>query len=450
MVARSLSVMEVAMLLQETLERLRTGQPADISRFAASLHPEWIEEAFLATGTASIRRRKLPAEKALWVVLGMALLGDRSIIRVVEHLKLVIGGIVASSAITRARKRLGVEPIEWLFGRVASFWGHGEASDTWRGLTLYGLDGSHLLVDDSDENDKFFGRPAGRAHSGYPQLRFVTMMNLTNRMLVAAAMGPWQKGEVTLAKDLWEQAPSSSLVIVDRGFLSFAILQEIVHKDENRHFLCRAKSSTRYEVTHVLPDGSALALLHVPKYLRDAHPGLPSGLVVRAISYQHPGGEPSVVLTSLTDHDAYPASEIVDIYHQRWELEIGFDELKTHMLDRKEALRSKTPDGVHQEFWGILLTYNLVRREMAAIASARGVSPSRVSFTGAFLLIKGFLLSADTARPGCLPKELADLGTDIGRSMILPERRSGRRYPRQVKIKMSGYRKAPPRKREVA
>ncbi len=148
-------------------------------------------------------------------------------------------------------------------------------------------------------------------------------------------------------------------------------------------------------------------------------------------------------LTSLTDHDAYPALEIVDIYNQRWELEIGFDELKTHML--KEALQSKTPDGVHQEFWGIPSTYNLVRRKMAAIASARGVSPSRVSFTRAFLLIKGFLLSADTARPGCLPKELADLGTDIGRSMILPERRSGRRYPRQVKIKKSGYRKAPPR-----
>ena len=438
------------MLLRETLEHLRTGQPADISRFAASLRPEWIAEAFEATGCASFRKRKIPADKALWIVLGMALFGDRSIMRVVEHLQLVIGGIVASSAITRARQRLGVEPIEWLFGRVANYWAHGDADHAWRGLTLYGLDGSHLLVDDSEANDEYFGRPRGRAHSGYPQLRFVAMMNLATRMLVSAAMGPWRDGEVTLAKDLWDQAPSNSLVIIDRAFLSFAILQELAHKAENRHFLCRAKSNTRYEVTHLLPDESALALLHVPKALRGVHPQLPPGIVVRVVSYQHPGGEPGVVLTSLTDHLAYPASEVVEIYHQRWELEIGFDELKTHMLDRKEALRSKTPDGVHQEFWGILLTYNLVRREMASIASARGVSPTRISFTGAFLLIKGFFLSSHTAPPGCLPKELAELGANIGRSMLLPERRSSRRYPRQVKIKMSGYSKAAPRKREVA
>jgi hypothetical protein len=154
-------------------------------------------------------------------------------------------------------------------------------------------------------------------------------------------------------------------------------------------------------------------------------------------------------MTSLLDHQTYPAEEIIEVYHKRWELEIGFDELKTDMLDKKEALRSKTPEGVEQEFWGIMLVYNLLRREMASVAQTKGMEPSRISFTGALLLVQNFFLSSLTASPGTLPKELAEMERSMGRSMILPERRKNRRFPRQVKIKMSNYKKAPARHTEA-
>ena len=432
------------MSLVEKLERLQTGQPADISRFAASLDADLIDSAFAATGKASIRRRKLPLDKALWVVIGMSLLADRSIMRVIEHLGLVIDGLVHSSAVTRARRRLGAEPVKWLFNRIAQLWGcHGEQK--WRGLSLYGLDGSHMRVDDSDVNHAHFGRPGGRAPAGYPQLRLVALMNLTSRLLTGASVGPWTTGEVTLAKDLWGTLPDNSLTIIDRGFLSFAIILQMLSRGTQRHVLIRLKKNSKYELTKVLNDGSALALIRPSSALRKQHPEIPKQLVVRLLAYRHPRGEPGILMTSLLEPETYPAAEILVLYHKRWELEIAFDELKTHMLQRNESLRSRTVEGVYQEFWGILLVYNLVRREMAVVAEAKGLPPSRISFTGAFLLIQNFLLAALTSAPGNLPRELADMEYRMGRSMILPPRRRERVHPRVTKIKMSNYAKAKPR-----
>lgn len=114
------------------------------------------------------------------------------------------------------------------------------------------------------------------------------------------------------------------------------------------------------------------------------------------------------------------------------------------MLCRNESLRSRTVQGVYQEFFGTLLVYNLVRREMAVVAEAKGLTPSRISFTGAFLLIQNFTLAALTSAPGNLPRELADMEYRMGRSMVLPPRRRERVYPRVTKIKMSSYAKAKP------
>lgn len=430
--------------LSEALEAMRELGPQEgVGRFAASLDPQWIENALEATGKASVRRRKLPAEQVIWLVLGMALFADRSIEAVVDHLDLVLGGgeTLASSNITKARYRIGSEPLRWLFDKVAQRWSSTPGLGGYRDLSLWGVDGTHLRVPDSDENFEHFGKPGGRAGSndaGYPQTRLVALMNLSNRLLSGAAIGPWSKSEHTLAAELWERIPDSSLTIMDRGFMNFEKLVELSTRGTARHFMIRAKVNTRYEVIRELPDGSALAYLHPRPLAEHSDPAIGGPLLVRIIAYEHPGGDPSRIMTTLVDPVKYPADELIELYHDRWELEIGFDEIKTHMLERKESLRSQKPDGVYQEIWGQLLVYNLVRREMLLVAEASNLPPKRISFVSSLLWIRNFWVIAWRTSPGNVPRQLSELRSNLS-ILIVPERRHERRYPRHVKIKMSSY-----------
>jgi hypothetical protein len=431
--------------LTAALEALRDAVPADISKFVSSLEPGWITQALASGGSqATARRRKLPGEQVVWLLIGTALFANWSIMAVVEHLSLVVGGVVVPSSVTEARYRVGSQPLKWLFERVAEAWAHSDMPGSrWRGLGLYGVDGSHLRVPDSDLNFAEFGKPAsGRSDAGYPQLRLVALMNLGTRLLAGATMGPWKVGEVTLARTLWSLVPENSLTIVDRGFLSYLIIFQVVAERGNRHFLCRAKKNTRYEITALLPDGTALAFIDPSRELRRSEPGIPGPIEVRVIQYRHPGGQPGVLITTLIDHVAYPADEIIQLYHERWELELGFDEVKTDMLERKEALRSKKPEGIYQEVWALLLTYNLVRREMQLTAKAMDVKPNLISFKNSLIFIRNFFSSAKYVAPGTLPKHLGELRESI-RILKLPKRRTERRYPRHVKIKMSNYKRNP-------
>lgn len=433
--------------LDEVLRALNElGPEGGLEQFAASLDPEWIEEALASTGKASIRRRKLPAEQVVWLVLGMCLFADRSIVDVVDHLKLVAPGVkkLAPSNIPKARYRLGPDPLRWLFEKVADVWGETPGLGGYHNLSLYGIDGSHLRVQDTDDNFIYFGKPGGRngsSDAGYPQLRLVGLMNLSNRLLTAAEAGPWSQGEQTLVKPLTQQIPNNSLTIVDRGFYAYLWINELLSGGTERHVMIRAKKNLTFEIVKILPDGSALALVRPHKKLRKEHPELPESILLRVVDYKLPGGKPSRLFVSLLDSIAYPAKELIVMYHERWELEVGFDEIKTHMLERKECLRSKKHEGVYQELWGQLLTYNLVRREMLLAAQAHGLPPKRISFRSSLLWIRNFWITAALTRsPGSIPKHLAELRSTLD-VLILPERRSERRYPRHVKIKMSNYKR---------
>jgi hypothetical protein len=140
----------------------------------------------------------------------------------------------------------------------------------------------------------------------------------------------------------------------------------------------------------------------------------------------------------LLDAKQYPADEIIALYHERWELELGYDEIKTELLDREEAIRSKTRDGVEQELWAIVLVYNLVRLEMARVAKSAKVEPTRISFVESLRLIRDEWAWLSVTSPGAIPKRLASMRANLKR-YILPPRRSTRVYPRAVKIKMSNY-----------
>ena len=419
-------------------------------RLRQSINPEWIEAALAATGTATIRRRRLPAEQVIWLVLGMAIYRQRPIDGLVSHLDLALEGVgsasMAKSAISQARARLGDEPLKWLFERCSTKWAHESARrHQWRGLALYGVDGTTVRVPDSKENRKHFGSQNSRNNelSGYPLARVVTLMALRSHILAAAALGPWGD-ERPYAEELWPQIPSNSLVLVDRNFLAANILLTYSAEQENRHFLTRARSTSKWKVLKKLGKGDELVEFETSGEARKRNPDLPRTWTMRAIHYQRRGFKPSTLLTSLVDAKKFPADEIRALYHERWEIELGYDEVKTDMLDRQEAIRSKTVKGVLQELWAIALAYNLVRLEMEQIAKEADVEPSRISFVMSLRLIRDeWAWAAASNAPGAIPKNLRNLREELKR-FILPPRRSKRIYPRAVKLKMSNYNRKRP------
>jgi hypothetical protein len=412
-----------------------------IEKMKQHLDPEWIEEALALSGTVSLRTRRLPAEQVVWLVVGMGLMRDMPIETVVDRLELALPDrrdtVVAKSSISQARARVGEDPLAYLFAVTAAKWAtDSAAADRWRGLALYGLDGTTMRVADSPENRAAFGGQnagAGRGDSGYPQARVVAMMALRSHVLSAFRFADYFTGETTLARDIWNEVPEDSLVIVDRNFL---VKKDLIHLETsgNRHWLSRAKVNTTWAIREKLGPDDYLVEWEVNE------PGLPSTWTLRAIRYKKSGFEPVTLLTSLLDADAYPAAELIALYHERWELEIGYDEVKTHLLDRRESIRSKTPAGVRQELWGIAIAYNLVRVEMEKAADELGVPATRISFVTSLAMIREELLGLTLPRvtPGAVPASLQRLRRRLKR-LLLPPRRSERSYPRAVKVKMSGY-----------
>jgi hypothetical protein len=427
--------------------------PEQFETFQKHMDPQWIDEALSVTGKASVRKRLLPAEQVVWLVIGMGIFVKKGLREVVESLDLVLPtakkiGFMASSAISQARARLGQNPMRWLFKRSGDEWSRRSAdAHRWRGLALFGIDGTTLRVADSQENrDSFGGQSADakRGASGYPLLRLVALMVLRSHILKDTAAGPYKgSSEASLSQELLRQIPDDSLTVMDRGFVNPGTLVPLARGGHNRHWLTRAKKNTAWKVIRRLGRGDDLVEMKVSSDARKKDPSLPATWTARAIAYQRKGFRPQTLLTSLLDPTKYPAAEIVLLYHERWELELGFDELKTEMLDRQETIRSKTAEGVYQEAWGLLTAYNLIRVEMEQVAAEAGVPPMRISFTIALHLIQDELMWCRAASPGTIPAKLRRLRGNVAR-FVLPPRRGDRSYPRAVKIKMSNYKRKRP------
>ncbi len=279
-----------------------------LDKMTRHLDPAWIEEALALSGTVSLRRRRLPAEQVVWLVVGMGLMRDLPIEQVVDRLELALPDrndtVVAKSAVSQARNRLGEDPLAYLFAVTAARWATQSAdADRWRGLALYGCDGTTLRVPDSTENRAAFGGQAagaGRGESGYPQVRVVAMMALRSHTLSAFRFADYHTGETTLARELWNEVPEQSLVIVDRNFL---VKKDLIHLETsgNRHWLSRAKANTKWAVREQLGKDDYLVEWEVNET------GLPSTWTLRAIRYRKKGFEPVTLLTSLLDAEKYPA-----------------------------------------------------------------------------------------------------------------------------------------------
>lgn len=426
--------------------------PEQFETFQKHMDPQWIDEALSVTGKASIRKRRLPAEQVVWLIIGMGIFVMKSLRELVDSLDLVLPskelGLMASSAISQARARLGQSPLRWLFKRSGDVWSGRSADEhRWRGLALFGIDGTTLRVADSQENRDAFGgqsAEAKRGASGYPLLRLVSLMVLRSHILKDTAAGPYRgSSEASLSQELLQQIPDDSLTVMDRGFVNPGTLVPLARDGHNRHWLTRAKKNTAWRVLQRFSRGDELVEMKVSSDARKKNPSLPMTWTARAIQYQRKGFRPRILLTSLVDPAAYPAAEITDLYHERWEIEIGFKEVKAEMLDRQETIRSKTPEGVYQEAWGLLIAYNLIRVEMEQVAAEAGVPPVRISFVMALHLIQDEMMWCCSASPGTIPAKLRRMRSNVAR-FVLPPRRSERTYPRAVKIKMSNYKRKRP------
>jgi len=439
------------MELGDALLALGAGErPARFEQFSAAIDPQWIADALARTDAASVRRRKLPADLVVWLVIAMGLFRDRAIAAVVHHLGLVLPagprrpGRVSNAAIVQARDKLGPEPLAALFQQTATAWaGAATRAARWRGLVLFGVDGTTLRVPDSAENEHGFGRPGtnrGGAGAAYPQVRLVVLLGLRSHLLAAAAFGPYATSERALARPLWAELPTDSLVILDRGFAGYALFHHLTALPQAPHWLVRLYTgphAIRWQAVARLGRDDFLVELQPGASTRAAYPTLPPTLRARALRVRRRGFRPYVLLTSLLDARTHPAAELTALYHERWELELAFDEVKTHTLERVETLRSKAPLRIAQELWGLLLAYNLVRLMLARAAPRAAVPPLRLSYRHAVLVLRSFWLTAWTVAPGTVPRHVDRLLDDLALA-VLPVRRP-RHFPRRVKIKMSAY-----------
>ncbi len=413
-------------------------------RFKLDVDMAWIEEALVATGAASIRHRKFPADQVAWLVIGMALFRDLPIADVVRHLELVLpdgagNRKIADSSVHEGRSRMGSKPMKWLFERTASEWVQEDAlRRPWRGRPVYGVDGSSIRVPDSYVNRKHFGiRKNQRGDAGYPLLRLVTLMALRSHKLLAAKLGPYEtESEYALAQELLPEIPSGSVAAVDRLFFHSEML--IPLQERGVDWVTRGRKNTSAKRIKKLGSCDWLVELKVSHAARERNPSLPGVWPARQIRYHRKGFKPQFIYTSLLDAKQYPADEVVELYHERWELELGYNEVKTEMLEREESIRSQTPDGVYQEVWGLLIAYNLVRLEMARMADTVGLPPTRISFSKSLRHVRNIFRDVVHTSPGAIPKRFKSWREDPD-YFVLPPRRSARRYPREVKIKMSHY-----------
>lgn len=436
--------------LSKALEETAPGAVSEgVGTFRKHIDPDWIDAALNATGVATLRRRRLPAEQVVWLVLGMALLRNLPMHQVVASLDLALPGAgsrsVARSTISQARQRLGPEPMRWLFEHCSTKWAVEDArSHLFRGLSVWALDGTTFRVADSPENRKRFGLASGgdRGLSGYPLVRLVALAAARSHLILSAAFGSYADGEHTYAQAMWGKIPEDSITLVDRNFLAAKILCAI-EQGRNRHWLLRSKSNTQWQIKKAFSRNDLLVELEVSRTARRQDPSLPEVIEARAIGYQTARNKPKQwLLTSLKDPHRYPPNELIALYHERWEIEVTYDEVKTHLLEREETIRSRSDSGVEQELWGILLSYNLIRLEMTRMAEEVGMPPLRISFVTAVHFIRHeWYVGSFCQTPGTFPQRLRRMREEILHACVLPPRRSDRRYPRAVKVKMSSYAK---------
>lgn len=351
-----------------------------------------------ATEKASVRQRDLPAHVVVYYVIALALYMQASYREVLRCLMEGIQWLLDPSAavkvagksgISQARTRLGWEPLHKLHDAVVRPIAVRATRGAWyRGWRLVSLDGSTLDVADEDVNAVAFGRPgSSRGSSAYPQIRFVSLVESGTHVLFASQMADYGTGEIPLAKAVLGSLQKGMLCLADRQFFGFALWSQA--RDSGADLLWRIKKNMRLACEKRLPDGSYLSRIY-PSESDWRHKT--NGVRVRVIDYRLegiPDAEPIYrLVTTILDHEKAPAQELAALYHERWEIETALDELKTHLRGAKIVLRSKTPELVRQEFYGLMMAHFAIRSLMHEAAVSADEDPDKLSFIHAVRVVR--------------------------------------------------------------
>ena len=368
-----------------------------------------IDEILATTGKGSIRQRDLPAHVVVYYVIALAIYMQasyREVLRcLLEGLQWLAGPgaplkVTGKSGISQARTRLGSVPLQQLHDELVGPIARPETRGAWyRAWRLVALDGSTFDVADTRANVKAFTRPAAsRGRSAFPQVRIVSLVESGTHILFGSVIGPYTDGETTLAHRVVPALRQGMLCLADRLFFGWKLWTAA--RATGADLLWRIKRNARLPVEWALPDGSYLSTLYASD--RDRRQQA-DGVRVRVIEYRLTGvsdAEPLYrLVTTLLDPAAAPAEELAALYHERWEIETALDELKTHLRGAQVVLRSKTPELVRQECYGLLLAHFALRGLMHEAALKEDVDPDRLSFLHAVRVVRRTLPRAVAIPP---------------------------------------------------
>jgi hypothetical protein len=372
-----------------------------------------IRAALVTTQKQSVRQRDLPAHVVVYYVIGLALYMQssyrevlRCLLEGIQWLAEPSAGInvAGNSGISQARTRLGWEPLRELHDAVVRPVAVAATKGAWyRQWHLVSIDGSTLDVADEKANNEAFGRPgADRGTSAYPQIRFVSLVENGTHVLFGSRMADYATSEIALAKTVLPSLGKGMLCLADRGFFGFEMWKQAASTGAD--LLWRVRKNILLPCEKRLSDGSYLSLIYPSQ--QDQRRGR-NGVVVRVIEYRLEGVEGAEPLyrmaTTILDDALAPAAEMAALYHERWEIETAFDELKTHLRGARIVLRSKTPDLVRQEFYGLLMAHFAVRGLMHEAALSADEDSDRLSFLHAVRVVRR-KMAAFGAIPPSAPK----------------------------------------------
>ena len=391
---------------------------------------EMVDAALESAGAVQARVRLLPSRVVVYLLLAAGLFEGLGYQQVWARLVAGLGSTVTvpgSSAMSQALRRVGVAPLRELFELVK---GPNTGAARWRGLLVCALDGTFMFVPDSPANVAEYGRHGGgHAVSGYPMLRLLTVVACGTRTVCDAVFGTAMVGETRYAPRLFGCLREGMLLLADRNFPSADLITQVAATKADLLFRCR--DDRRYPAVARLTDGSWLAPVG----------GIVARVITATITVTCIDGptrtERYMLVTTLTDHRRYPAADLVDLYHQRWEIETSYLELKSSILGGR-VLRAHTPAGISQEVYALLTTYQALRIAIADTALVTpNMNPDRGSFTIALNTARDQVIRA----AGITADTVIDLAGTIGRALLtglLPTRRR-RTSPRVVKRAISKW-----------
>lgn len=408
--------------------------PGHLGELTRIIPFEMVDEALARTGRVQARVRDLPSRVVVYLLLAGCMFPQSGWPQVWRRLTAGLQGLqVASptgSALMQARRRVGAAPLRWLFDLLRGpAPGIGTVGVWWRGLLVCAIDGTLAAVPDSPANLAVFTKHrCNNGGAGYPALRLLVLVCCGTRTLMDAVFGPTTDGETVYAPRLLRSLREGMIVLLDRNFAAQTLVTAIARR--GAHVLVRVKNGRRLPILGRCGDGSYLSAIGaVPVRVIDCEITITTAAGRRTGLYR--------LVTTLTDHRTHPAAELITLYHQRWEIETAYLEIKSTTLGGR-VLRARTPDGITQEIYALLVTYHVLRLAMADATGTRpDIDPDRASFSIALNTARDLVIQA----AGVIADTTIDLVGTIGRRVLadlMPDRRI-RTRPRVVKRAISKY-----------